>query len=75
MIKGQTVMLKDHVKIMGVIMDSRLKYKQYIAHEETVSRVPITRVSGNTSSARCTGGGVGVHRTVFSTIEPWREMI
>ena len=30
-IKGQTVTPKDYVKILGVIMDSSLKYKEHIA--------------------------------------------
>ncbi|EXU95332.1 reverse transcriptase domain protein [Metarhizium robertsii] len=30
-IKGQDVHPKDHVKILGLVMDSRLKYKQHIA--------------------------------------------
>ncbi|KAJ5559512.1 hypothetical protein N7513_001911 [Penicillium frequentans] len=30
-IKGQTVTPKDHVKILGLLMDSRLKYKEHIA--------------------------------------------
>ncbi|KAI2669704.1 hypothetical protein LCP963914a_9892 [Penicillium roqueforti] len=30
-IKGQTVIPKDHVKILGVLMDTRLKYKEHIA--------------------------------------------
>ncbi|KAJ5101079.1 hypothetical protein N7456_007131 [Penicillium angulare] len=30
-IKGQTVVPKDHVKILGVLMDTRLKYKEHIA--------------------------------------------
>jgi hypothetical protein len=30
-IKGQAVEPKDHVKILGVLMDTRLKYKEYIA--------------------------------------------
>ncbi|KAK6810408.1 hypothetical protein RU639_013833, partial [Aspergillus parasiticus] len=30
-IKGQTVEPKDHVKILGVVMDTRLKYKAHIA--------------------------------------------
>ncbi|KAJ5100792.1 hypothetical protein N7456_006844 [Penicillium angulare] len=30
-IKGQTVAPKDHVKILGVVMDTRLKYKEHIA--------------------------------------------
>jgi hypothetical protein len=30
-IKGQAVEPKDHVKILGVVMDSRLKYKEHIA--------------------------------------------
>ncbi|KAJ5709444.1 hypothetical protein N7493_010778 [Penicillium malachiteum] len=30
-IKGQTVVPRDHVKILGVLMDTRLKYKEYIA--------------------------------------------
>lgn len=30
-IKGQTVEPKDHVKILGVLMDTSLKYKEYIA--------------------------------------------
>ena len=30
-IKGQTVEPKDHVKILGVLMDTRLKYKEHIA--------------------------------------------
>jgi hypothetical protein len=29
-IKGQTVEPKDHVKILGVLMDVRLKYKEHI---------------------------------------------
>ncbi|KAI2791712.1 hypothetical protein POX_c04584 [Penicillium oxalicum] len=29
-IKGQTVEPKDHVKILGVLMDTRLKYKEHI---------------------------------------------
>ncbi|KAM3490228.1 hypothetical protein MY3957_006467 [Beauveria namnaoensis] len=35
MIRGQAVMPKNHVKILGVIMDSRLKYKQHIARAST----------------------------------------
>jgi hypothetical protein len=30
MIKGQTVEPQDHVKILGVIMDAKLKYKEHI---------------------------------------------
>lgn len=30
-IKGQTVVPKDHVKILGVLMDTRLKYEEHIA--------------------------------------------
>jgi ribonuclease HI len=30
-IKGQTVMPRDHVKILGVLIDTRLKYKEHIA--------------------------------------------
>lgn len=30
-IKGQTVIPKDHVKILGLLIDTRLKYKEYIA--------------------------------------------
>ncbi|KAJ6020347.1 hypothetical protein N7522_000422 [Penicillium canescens] len=30
-IKGQTVEPKDHVKILGVLMDTKLKYKEHIA--------------------------------------------
>jgi ribonuclease HI len=30
-IKGQTVVPRDHVKILGVLMDTRLKYKEHIA--------------------------------------------
>jgi ribonuclease HI len=30
-IKGQTVQPKDHVKILGVIMDAKIKYKEHIA--------------------------------------------
>jgi ribonuclease HI len=30
-IKGQTVIPRDHVKILGVLMDTRLKYKEHIA--------------------------------------------
>jgi hypothetical protein len=30
-IKGQTVEPRDHVKILGVLMDARLKYKEHIA--------------------------------------------
>jgi ribonuclease HI len=30
-IKGQTVAPKDHVKILGVLMDTKLKYKEHIA--------------------------------------------
>lgn len=30
-IKGETVEPRDHVKILGVIMDTRLKYKEHIA--------------------------------------------
>ncbi|KAJ5288046.1 hypothetical protein N7478_003732 [Penicillium angulare] len=30
-IKGQTVTPKDHVKVLGLLMDSRLKYKEHIA--------------------------------------------
>jgi hypothetical protein len=30
-IKGQAVEPKDHVKILGVVMDTRLKYKEHIA--------------------------------------------
>ena len=33
--RGQAVMPKNHVKILGVIMDSRLKYKQHIARAST----------------------------------------
>jgi hypothetical protein len=30
-IKGQTMEPKDHVKILGILMDVRLKYKEHIA--------------------------------------------
>jgi len=30
-IKGQVVQLKEHVKILGVIMDAKLKYREHIA--------------------------------------------
>ena len=30
-IKGQTVQPRDHVKILGVVMDTKLKYKEHIA--------------------------------------------
>ncbi|KAJ5264436.1 hypothetical protein N7505_007229 [Penicillium chrysogenum] len=30
-IKGQTVVPQDHVKILGLLMDTRLKYKEHIA--------------------------------------------
>lgn len=30
-IKGETVEPRDHVKILGVIMDTKLKYKEHIA--------------------------------------------
>ncbi|KAJ9481135.1 hypothetical protein VN97_g12366 [Penicillium thymicola] len=30
-IKGQTDVPKDHVKILGVLIDTRLKYKEHIA--------------------------------------------
>jgi hypothetical protein len=30
-IKGQTIEPKDYVKILGVLMDARLKYKEHIA--------------------------------------------
>ncbi|OQE51795.1 hypothetical protein PENNAL_c0503G05484, partial [Penicillium nalgiovense] len=30
-IKGETVEPRDHVKVLGVIMDTRLKYKEHIA--------------------------------------------
>lgn len=30
-IKGQNVQPKDHVKILGVVMDAKLKYKEHIA--------------------------------------------
>jgi hypothetical protein len=30
-IKGQTVIPRDHVKILGVLMDTKLKYKEHIA--------------------------------------------
>jgi hypothetical protein len=30
-IKGQTVEPKDHVKILGILMDTKLKYKEHIA--------------------------------------------
>jgi hypothetical protein len=29
-IKGQTIKPKDHVKILGILMDARLKYKEHI---------------------------------------------
>lgn len=35
MIKGQAVAPRDHVKILGVIMDTRLTYKQHIARAST----------------------------------------
>ncbi|GKU13046.1 unnamed protein product, partial [Fusarium langsethiae] len=34
-IKGERVFPKDHVKILGAIMDSRLRYKQHIARAAT----------------------------------------
>lgn len=34
-IKGQAVIPRDHVKVLGVIMDFRLKYKQHIARAST----------------------------------------
>ena len=30
-IKGQTIQPKDYVKVLGVIMDAKLKYKEHIA--------------------------------------------
>jgi hypothetical protein len=36
-IKGQTVEPKDNVKILGVIMDARLKYKEHIARAASKS--------------------------------------
>jgi len=30
-IKGETVLPKEHVKVLGVVMDAKLQYKQYIA--------------------------------------------
>ncbi len=34
-IKGQMVQPKDHVKVLGVIMDTKLKYKEHIARAAT----------------------------------------
>ena len=34
-IKGRTVQPKDHVKMLGVIMDAKLKYKDHIARAAT----------------------------------------
>lgn len=30
-IKEQTVIPKEHIKILGILMDTRLKYKEHIA--------------------------------------------
>ena len=34
-IKGRRVQPKDHVKVLGVVMDAKLKYKEHIARAAT----------------------------------------
>lgn len=48
-IKGQNIHPKDHVKILGVVMDSRLKYKQHIAKAASKglqAALELTRLKG-----------------------------
>ena len=35
LIKGETVLPKEQVKVLGVVMDSKLQYKQHIARAAT----------------------------------------
>ena len=34
-IKGETVLPKEHIKVLGIIIDTKLQYKQYIAKAAT----------------------------------------
>jgi hypothetical protein len=56
MIKGQTVEPQDHVKILGVIMDAKLKYKEHIwraASRGLKAAMELRRLRGlSTSTAR-----------------------
>ena len=52
-IKGQTVQPKDHVKILGVVMDAKLKYKEHIARaasEGLEAAMELRRLRGLTPS-------------------------
>lgn len=55
-IKGRDIHPKDHVKILGVIMDRRLKYKQHIARAASKcleAALELTRLKGlSTAAAR-----------------------
>jgi ribonuclease HI len=55
-IKGRDVYPKDHVKILGLVMDTRLKYKQHIARAASKglgAALELTRLKGlSTATAR-----------------------
>lgn len=53
-IKGETVVPKDEVKVLGVLMDTRLQYKQHIARAATKgleAAMQLKRLSGLSPSA------------------------
>jgi hypothetical protein len=55
-IKGRDIYPRDHVKILGLIMDTRLKYKQHIARAASKgleAALELTRLKGlSTATAR-----------------------
>lgn len=55
-VKGEEIYPRDHAKILGVLMDNRLKYKQHIARAASrglEAALELTRFKGlSTSSAR-----------------------
>jgi ribonuclease HI len=53
-IKGETVEPRDHVKILGVVMDTRLKYKEHIARAASKgldAAMELRRLRGLTTAA------------------------
>lgn len=64
-IKGQTVKPKDHVKILGVIMDAKLKYEEHIARAAAKGLEAVLQLR------RLRGLSVATARQLFiSTVAP-----
>ncbi|KFG84101.1 hypothetical protein MANI_004507 [Metarhizium anisopliae] len=64
-VKGQAVHPKDHVKILGVILDYRLKYRQHIAYAAS------TGLEAAMEPKRLNGLSAGTARQLFTaTVVP-----